>query len=130
MDNMHNAELFGRVLTVNYAQPMKIKGGTLGWASQPGVFYFLLKSHLISAILYHFFEFLVVETVWADADSWFERQEQEEQAKKEKEEQEKAEEEAKKEEEAKEKVEEGEAAKNDPMAQAEAEVEALNKLES
>lgn len=27
VDNMHNAELFGRVLKVNYAQPMKIKGG-------------------------------------------------------------------------------------------------------
>ncbi|GBG70453.1 hypothetical protein CBR_g6581, partial [Chara braunii] len=51
IDNMHNAELYGRVLTVNYAQPMKIKGGEQGWASQP---------------------------VWADADTWFERQQQEE----------------------------------------------------
>jgi peptidyl-prolyl isomerase E (cyclophilin E) len=51
MDNMHNAELYGRVLTVNYAQPIKIKGGEQGWASQP---------------------------VWADADTWFERQQQEE----------------------------------------------------
>lgn len=50
MDNMHNAELYGRVLTVNYAQPIKIKGGEQGWASQP---------------------------VWADADTWFERQQQE-----------------------------------------------------
>eukprot|EP00249_Psilotum_nudum_P001473 c13940_g1_i1 orf=221-736(-) len=51
MDNMHNAELYGRVLTVNYAQPIKIKGGEQGWAAQP---------------------------VWADADTWFERQQQEE----------------------------------------------------
>eukprot|EP00850_Spirogloea_muscicola_P015185 SM000114S24148 [mRNA] locus=s114:273018:274908:- [translate_table: standard] len=36
MDNMANAELFGRVLTVNYAQPIKIKGGEQGWANQPG----------------------------------------------------------------------------------------------
>ncbi|GBG78925.1 hypothetical protein CBR_g28640 [Chara braunii] len=36
INNMHNAELYGRVLTVNYAQPMKIKGGEQGWASQPG----------------------------------------------------------------------------------------------
>ena len=37
MDNMHNGELYGRVLTVNYAQPQKIKGGEQGWASQPGM---------------------------------------------------------------------------------------------
>lgn len=43
IDNMHNAELYGRVLRVNYAQPMKIKGGDKGWASQ---------------------------AVWADADDW------------------------------------------------------------
>ncbi|CAM6105655.1 unnamed protein product [Calypogeia fissa] len=55
MDNMHNAELYGRVLTVNYAQPIKIKGGEQGWASQP---------------------------VWADADTWFERQQQEEELQK------------------------------------------------
>lgn len=47
IDNMHNAELYGRVLRVNYAQPMKIKGGDKGWASQP---------------------------VWADADDWYEKQ--------------------------------------------------------
>ncbi|XP_020530449.1 uncharacterized protein LOC18446224 isoform X2 [Amborella trichopoda] len=35
MDNMNNAELYGRVLTVNYAQPIRIKGGEQGWASQP-----------------------------------------------------------------------------------------------
>lgn len=35
IDNMHNAELFGRVLKVNIAQPMKIKGGDKGWAHQP-----------------------------------------------------------------------------------------------
>ena len=38
MDNLHNAELYGRVLTCNYAQPVKIKGGEQGWASQPGAF--------------------------------------------------------------------------------------------
>lgn len=37
------AELFGRVLRVNYAQPNKIKGGDKGWAAQ---------------------------AVWADADDW------------------------------------------------------------
>lgn len=36
MDNMNNAELYGRVLTVNLAQPIKIKGGEQGWANQPG----------------------------------------------------------------------------------------------
>ena len=36
MDNMHNSELYGRVLRVNYAQPMKIKGGEMGFATQPG----------------------------------------------------------------------------------------------
>ncbi|KAJ4960018.1 hypothetical protein NE237_019928 [Protea cynaroides] len=51
MDNMDNAELYGRVLTVNYALPEKIKGGEQGWAAQP---------------------------IWADADTWFERQQQEE----------------------------------------------------
>ncbi|XP_050373448.1 uncharacterized protein LOC126791086 [Argentina anserina] len=51
MDNMDGAELFGRVLTVNYALPEKIKGGEQGWAAQP---------------------------IWADADTWFERQQQEE----------------------------------------------------
>mmetsp|Transcript_879 Transcript_879/g.1304 ORF Transcript_879/g.1304 Transcript_879/m.1304 type:complete len:164 (+) Transcript_879:171-662(+) len=35
IDNMHNGELNGRVLKVNYAQPMKIKGGDKGWAHQP-----------------------------------------------------------------------------------------------
>jgi len=35
MDNMDGAELFGRVLTVNYAFPERIKGGEQGWAAQP-----------------------------------------------------------------------------------------------
>lgn len=43
IDNMHNAELYGRVLRCNYAQPMKIKGGDKGWSHQ---------------------------AVWADADDW------------------------------------------------------------
>lgn len=47
IDNMHNAELYSRVLRVNYAQPMKIKGGDKGWSHQP---------------------------VWADADDWYEKQ--------------------------------------------------------
>ncbi|KAK4773896.1 hypothetical protein SAY87_028915 [Trapa incisa] len=51
MDNMDGAELYGRVLTVNYALPERIKGGEQGWAAQP---------------------------VWAEADTWFERQQQEE----------------------------------------------------
>ncbi|URD99818.1 hypothetical protein MUK42_29337 [Musa troglodytarum] len=51
MDNMDGAELYGRVLTVNYAFPERIKGGEQGWAAQP---------------------------IWADADTWFERQQQEE----------------------------------------------------
>ena len=38
------AELYGRVLRVNYAQPNKIKGGDKGWSSQ---------------------------AVWADADDWW-----------------------------------------------------------
>lgn len=50
MDNIDGAELYGRVLTVNYALPEKIKGGEQGWAAQP---------------------------IWADADTWFERQQQE-----------------------------------------------------
>lgn len=45
IDNMHNGELFGRVLKVNYAQPMKIKGGEKGWAGQ---------------------------AIWADADKYME----------------------------------------------------------
>mmetsp|Transcript_20055 Transcript_20055/g.36058 ORF Transcript_20055/g.36058 Transcript_20055/m.36058 type:complete len:144 (-) Transcript_20055:343-774(-) len=45
IDNMHNAELYGKVLKVNYAQPIKIKGGDKGWSHQP---------------------------VWADADKYFE----------------------------------------------------------
>lgn len=38
MDNMDGAELYGRVLTVNYALPEKIKGGEQGWAAQPSKF--------------------------------------------------------------------------------------------
>lgn len=47
IDNMNNAELYGRVLRVNYAQPMKIKGGDKGWSHQ---------------------------AVWADTDDWYDRQ--------------------------------------------------------
>ena len=54
VDNMHNAELYGRVLRVNFAQPMKIKGGDKGWSHQ---------------------------AVWADTDSWLDRQAQEQEVK-------------------------------------------------
>ncbi|MEW5310240.1 MAG: hypothetical protein WDW38_002056 [Sanguina aurantia] len=50
IDNMHNAELFGKVLRVNFAQPMKIKGGDKGWSHQ---------------------------AVWADADRYMEELEAE-----------------------------------------------------
>ena len=62
IDNMHNAELYGRVLRCNYAQPMKIKGGDKGFSHQP---------------------------VWADADDWYERAEAEQELEKLSEEQEK-----------------------------------------
>lgn len=39
MDNMDGAELYGRVLTVNYALPERIKGGEQGWAAQPSKFF-------------------------------------------------------------------------------------------
>lgn len=35
LNNMHNAELFGRVVRCNYAQPPKIKGGEQGFANHP-----------------------------------------------------------------------------------------------
>ena len=38
MDNMDGAELYGRVLTVNYAFPERIKGGEQGWAAQPSAY--------------------------------------------------------------------------------------------
>ncbi|MCD9646400.1 hypothetical protein HAX54_036208 [Datura stramonium] len=101
MDNMDGAELYGRVLTVNYALPEKIKGGEQGWAAQP---------------------------IWADADTWFERQQQEEEMKRLQEEQKAAMQLAEDlhrkkmaEEREGEKDEETET-KNDPMAMAEAEV--------
>jgi peptidyl-prolyl isomerase E (cyclophilin E) len=50
IENMHHAEINGRVLKVNYAQPMKIKGGDKGWSHQP---------------------------VWADADRYMEEMEAE-----------------------------------------------------
>lgn len=50
IDNMHNGELYGKVLRVNYAVPMKIKGGDKGWSHQP---------------------------IWADADKYFEEMEAE-----------------------------------------------------
>ena len=43
VDNMNHAELYGRVLKVNYSHPNKISGGDKGWASQ---------------------------AVWADVDTW------------------------------------------------------------
>ena len=35
MENMHNAELYGRVIRCNYAKPQAIKGGEQGWSMQP-----------------------------------------------------------------------------------------------
>lgn len=55
LDNMNNAELYGRTLKVNFAAPNKIKGGDKGWASQP---------------------------VWADVDSWQEKKTIEEEVEK------------------------------------------------
>ncbi|CAK9142433.1 unnamed protein product [Ilex paraguariensis] len=101
MDNMDGAELYGRVLTVNYALPEKIKGGEQGWAAKP---------------------------IWADADTWFERQQQEEEMKRLQEENQAAMEVAEElhrkkmaEDRDGEKEEETET-KDDPMARAEAEV--------
>ncbi|KAH9299566.1 hypothetical protein KI387_031248, partial [Taxus chinensis] len=98
MDNMNNAELYGRVLTVNYAQPIRIKGGEQGWASQP---------------------------IWADADTWFERQQQEEEMQRLQAEQQaisrKAEEEERKKLTQEREGEVEEPDENDPMAKAEAE---------
>merc|ERR1712113_375047 len=47
IDNMHSAELKGKVIRVNYARPPTIKGGFKGWADKP---------------------------IWADVDSWLEKQ--------------------------------------------------------
>lgn len=60
MDNMDGAELYGRVLTVNYALPERIKGGEQGWAAQPSMFlypfahFWIIASLSISLLyLYH-----------------------------------------------------------------------------
>ncbi|KAL5988137.1 hypothetical protein ACLOJK_035900 [Asimina triloba] len=90
MDNMDNAELYGRVLTVNYALPERIKGGEQGWAAQPKQ---RLQPQLVGTEkIYLFFYFVKKgltgcfkkkheENFWADADTWFERQQQEEEMK-------------------------------------------------
>lgn len=54
IDNMHNSELYGKVLRVNYAQPMKIRGGIRGWSHQP---------------------------VWADADNYLDEKKADEEIK-------------------------------------------------
>lgn len=69
MDNMDGAELYGRVLTVNYALPERIKGGEQGWAAQPSEFPHSLNPnnflHLnpciseVSFVLYLLFYFLI-----------------------------------------------------------------------
>ncbi|XP_073021661.1 uncharacterized protein [Primulina eburnea] len=104
MDNMDGAELYGRVLTVNYALPEKIKGGEQGWAAQP---------------------------IWADADTWFERQQQEQEMLRLQEEQRAAMKEAE-ELHMKKLAEqrEGEKEEADPMAKAEAEVLKQNAVAS
>ncbi|THF97956.1 hypothetical protein TEA_018207 [Camellia sinensis var. sinensis] len=80
MDNMDGAELYGRVLTVNYALPERIKGGEQGWAAQPN--YFLaFKAQTVANLIFlnKNIEKNVKESMfWADADTWFERQQQEE----------------------------------------------------
>lgn len=53
MDNMDGAELYGRVLTVNYALPEKIKGGEQGWAAQPSK-YSLNPSFFVFDFVYWF----------------------------------------------------------------------------
>lgn len=87
IDNMDGAELFGRVLTVNHAHPERIKGGEQGWAAQPStppplLFPLLislgLHSHLILQGGFALLLFCSFVSVWADADTWFERQQQEE----------------------------------------------------
>ncbi|RAL40138.1 unnamed protein product [Cuscuta campestris] len=109
MDNMDGAELYGRVLTVNYALPERIKGGEQGWAAQP---------------------------IWADADTWFERQQQEEEMQKLQAEnmaEMKAAEELHRKKMAEEREgekEDGDVVNDDPMAQAEAEVLKDNALGS
>merc|ERR1712216_390053 len=35
IDNVHNSELMGKILRVNYAQKPNIKGGMKGWSHQP-----------------------------------------------------------------------------------------------
>lgn len=54
MDNMDGAELYGRVLTVNYALPEKIKGGEQGWAAQPSMS-FPFKTLILILISFVFF---------------------------------------------------------------------------
>ncbi|KAL6577753.1 hypothetical protein OROMI_010081 [Orobanche minor] len=71
MDNMDGAELYGRVLTVNYALPERIKGGEQGWAAQPKIIDPIeLERALIESNKSRL-------NFWADADTWFERQQQE-----------------------------------------------------
>lgn len=60
MDNMDGAELYGRVLTVNYALPEKIKGGEVGWAAKPSKFihlFFSTEQRSISSVGFVFWEF-------------------------------------------------------------------------
>lgn len=64
MDNMDGAELYGRVLTVNYALPEKIKGGEQGWAAKPSK---LLDTSLFynsSLVLILFCDFMLLDGIW------------------------------------------------------------------
>lgn len=106
MDNMHNAELYGRarqttplispppcshaigaeqtwplqVLRCNFAQPMKIKGGEAGFATQPGVRCAVWKAARAlqkrSSLLLGS-SFLLTTApelaVWADADEYMDK---------------------------------------------------------
>ena len=69
MDNMHNCEIFGRVVRCNFAQPMKVGGRADGTSHQP---------------------------VWADQDAWVDRQLEEAEAEAEEKEKEKEKEEGSK----------------------------------
>ena len=63
MDNMDGAELYGRVLTVNYALPERIKGGEQGWAAQPSKFFSsLLKTQL--SFFYFSPKFMLLFSFW------------------------------------------------------------------
>lgn len=67
MDNMDGAELYGRVLTVNYALPEKIKGGEQGWAAKPSKLldaFFVLR--FLIRLAFYFSDFEIFGRVYAN----------------------------------------------------------------